>query len=152
MAALPSPEQTAEHIIEIIKSMNVRAGEIAPMMAIQQKLGAGFRADDLNAAFEHMQAKGLIEPARNGFIKLTQAGYGNEPATDEIARAFLDEVGSYGVRPGEVVPANGIAPKLMQRGYKGEEISDAMAHLVTQGLLEIRNGKPFLTEAGFGEI
>lgn len=152
MAALPSPEDTAEQIIEIIKDMNVRAGEIAPQMAVQQKLGTGYRADDINAALQYMVEEGLIEPARDGFIKLTQKGYGDEPATEEIARALLDEVGSYDIRPGEVIPVRAIGPKLMLRGYKGEEANNALEHLAAQGFVELRDGTPFLTEAGYREI
>jgi Mn-dependent DtxR family transcriptional regulator len=152
MAKLPTPEETGEAILQIMKDMNIRAGEVAPLMGIQVKLGPNYRADDINAALTHLQQKDLIEPAQSGFIKLTQAGYGPEPSLDEIAGAVLDVTGEYSIRPGDVLPTQGIAIKLMQRGYSGSEISSAIESLAADGLVELRDGTPFLTTAGFESL
>lgn len=152
MAKLPTPDETSVEILDIVKAMNVRAGETAPLMAIQQKLGPDYRADDINAALAYMQENGLIEPARAGHIKLTQAGYGPEPSSEEIQRAVLDVIGDYSIRPGEVLPTQGIAINLMKQGYSGQEIANAIDALAEQGMVEIKNSSPFLTEAGFAKI
>jgi hypothetical protein len=152
MPKLPTPEETSEVILDAIKDMKVRAGETAPLMGIQQRLGPSYRAEDINVALQHMQEQGLIEPARPGFVTLTQAGYGQEPSTEEISRAVLDEIGRYQIRPGEAVPVQAIAPQLMMNGLKGDEIGDAIDALVAEGLLELRNGTAFLTESGFEAI
>ena len=74
MAQIPTIEQTTRAILHTIATYNVRAGEIVALMGIQMKL-QDYRADDLNAALNDMGERGLIEPARTGFIKLTEAGF-----------------------------------------------------------------------------
>ncbi|MFZ1743099.1 MAG: hypothetical protein WAT93_09610 [Pontixanthobacter sp.] len=152
MAELPKVEETADEIIEIVKSMNIRAGEVFKLTSIQLKLGLGYRADDINAAIKYLLSEGKVEPSSNGWIKLTQAGYGSEPSEEEVARAVLDEVGNYRIRPGEVIPVKALAPKLMQRGFKGEEIANALKYLASKKFLELRDDTPFLTNEGFGEV
>jgi hypothetical protein len=152
MAKLPTPEETGDRIIDIIKEMNVRAGETAPIMGIQQRLGSNYRANDIQAAFDHLQHAGKLEPARDGFVKLTQAGYGPEPSSDEITRAVLDVLGDYSIRAGDALPTQPIAINLMKQGYSGGEIADAIEGLAADGLVELRNDTPFLTEEGFAAI
>lgn len=152
MAELPTPEETGDRIIDIIKGMNVRAGEIAPIMGIRQHLGPYYRTDDLQAAFDHLEQAGKIEPARDGFVKLTQAGYGPEPSSDEIKRAVLDVLGDYSIRAGDALPMQPIAIALMKQGYSGSEIGDAIEGLATDKLVEMRNGTAFLTDDGFAAI
>ena len=152
MAKLPTPEETGDRIIDIIKGMNVRAGEIAPIIGIQQHLGPDYRVNDIQTAFDHLQQAGKIDPARAGFVKLTQAGYGPEPSNDEIKRAVLDVLGSYSIRAGDALPTQPIAINLMKQGYSGGEIADAIDGLATDGLVEMRNDTAFLTDDGFAAI
>lgn len=152
MAKLPTPEETAAAMIEVWKDMNIRAGESAPVTAAQVKLGSNYRADDINAALAHMQEAGLIESGRPGFVKLTQAGYGPEPSSDEIKRAVLDAIGEFSIRPGEVVPSQPIWMALMKQGYNGQEFATAIDSLAADGMIEMRNGTAFLTNAGFEAI
>lgn len=149
MAKLPTAEETGARIVEILKGMGVRAGQVAPVMAVQQHLGPDYRRGDIEQGLEHLLAIGQVEEARAGFVKLTSAGYGPEPEQHVIKRAVLDIISRFCVRAGEVVPTQAIATGLMQQAYTSDEIADAMDSLAADGFLDVRNGTPFLTEAGF---
>ena len=74
MATLPTLDETIRAILDAAKSYDPRPGEIVPLMGVQMKLGTGYRADDLNAAFSEMERREWIEFSGK-FFKLTDQGF-----------------------------------------------------------------------------
>jgi Mn-dependent DtxR family transcriptional regulator len=75
MAIAPSYDATKRAIFDAVRTYNVRADEIVPLMGIQRKLGPKFRAPEIEDALKKMIAGGLITHDGGRFIKLTDAGY-----------------------------------------------------------------------------
>lgn len=152
MAQVPSPEDTAQAILDEIKGQGIRGGEIANMGGIQSRLFGRYTADDLNAGFQYMLEQGWIEPARSGFVKLTDAGHGPGPSVDETVRAILDGISRFNIRAGQTFPVQGVVPPLYTQGFRSEDVDAAIADMVARGLLENKAETLFLTEAGFDEM
>lgn len=75
MAKVPTVEETTRAILDQVATYNPRAGEIVPLMGVMLKLDKlGFRHDEVNAAFEDMEAKGLVA-FKSSFLMLTDAGF-----------------------------------------------------------------------------
>lgn len=77
MASIPTNEEVERAILTAINAYGVRGGEIFPLGAIHMKLqSAGYRAAEINDAFQSMADKGWIEgSASEAHPKLTADGY-----------------------------------------------------------------------------
>jgi hypothetical protein len=75
MATTPTVNDTIRAILDAAATYGPRPGEIVPTLGVQMKLGTGYTAAELTAAFEEMLARGWIEPKVERFFKLTQLGF-----------------------------------------------------------------------------
>jgi hypothetical protein len=74
------------------------------------------------------------------------------PTTADIERAILDEISTYNVRAGEIVPLTPIQLKLDTAGIRASEFRRALQSMVDKGLIEITGNFIKLTESGFAAM
>ena len=72
------------------------------------------------------------------------------PDNETTVNAIFHGIAAYNVRGGETFPLQGVATKLLNKGFKAEEINNALSSMVERGWLEV-SGSPLarLTKLGY---
>ncbi len=75
------------------------------------------------------------------------------PNVEDTTDAILSVIAEYKIRSGETAPLMGIQTKLLEKGYRTDDLNIALDHMFEMGLLEAaRKGFVMLTETGFKKM
>lgn len=152
-----SNETIERALLEAAATYKPRVGEIVPLGGVHIKLEkAGHSADEINAAFESLIARGCVVLAGT-FFKLTETGFAEMPGTmspsvEEVERSVLEATAAYTRNAGEIVPIMGVNMKLQEKGYRAEEIAAAFESMVAKGWVVLAGTFFKLTPTGVAEL